>query len=67
MDCGFLNRRRFLAPYRGLQYHLQDFAGHGNDPENEKGDREYLVFLNRVSKILSQNLHFCLRQKQNLC
>ena len=36
MDCGFPNRRKFLAPYRGVRYHLQDFAGHGNDPENEK-------------------------------
>ncbi|XP_028219661.1 protein ALP1-like [Glycine soja] len=36
VDCGFPNRRKFLAPYRGVRYHLQDFAGHGNDPENEK-------------------------------
>ncbi|KAK2658981.1 hypothetical protein Ddye_005514 [Dipteronia dyeriana] len=35
-DCGFANRRQFLAPYRGVRYHLQDFAGDGNDPENEK-------------------------------
>jgi len=36
VDCGFANRRQFLAPHRGVRYHLQDFAGHGNDPENEK-------------------------------
>ncbi|KAI9161661.1 hypothetical protein LWI28_019474 [Acer negundo] len=24
------------GPYRGVRYHLQDFAGNGNDPENEK-------------------------------
>ncbi|KAK2658517.1 hypothetical protein Ddye_005050 [Dipteronia dyeriana] len=35
-DCGFANRRQFLAPYRGVCYHLQDFAGNGNDSENEK-------------------------------
>lgn len=34
MDCGFPNRRQFLAPFRGVRYHLQDFAGHGNDPQN---------------------------------
>lgn len=36
MDCGFPNRRQFLAPFRGVRYHLQDFAGQGNDPQNEK-------------------------------
>lgn len=35
VDCGFANRRQFLAPFRGVRYHLQDFAGHGRDPENE--------------------------------
>ncbi|CAL9007573.1 unnamed protein product [Prunus brigantina] len=35
VDCGFPNRRQFLAPFRGVRYHLQDFAGHGNDPQNE--------------------------------
>ncbi|KAK2641240.1 hypothetical protein Ddye_023003 [Dipteronia dyeriana] len=35
-DCGFANRHQFLALYRGVQYHLQDFAGNGNDLENEK-------------------------------
>lgn len=33
-DCGFANRPNFLAPFRGVRYHLQDFAGHGRDPEN---------------------------------
>ncbi|KAH0987928.1 hypothetical protein GBA52_015105 [Prunus armeniaca] len=35
VDCGFANRRQFLAPFQGVRYHLQDFAGHGRDPENE--------------------------------
>ncbi|XP_008231748.1 PREDICTED: putative nuclease HARBI1 [Prunus mume] len=35
VDCGFANRRQFLAPFRGVRYHLQDFAGHGRDLENE--------------------------------
>ncbi|CAL9028790.1 unnamed protein product [Prunus brigantina] len=35
VDCGFANRRQFLALFRGVRYHLQDFAGHGRDPENE--------------------------------
>ena len=35
MDCGVPNRRQFLAPFRGVRYHLQDFAGQGRDPENE--------------------------------
>ncbi|KAK1592108.1 hypothetical protein Q3G72_019602 [Acer saccharum] len=34
VDCGFPNRRQFLAPIRGVRYHLQDFAGQGRDPEN---------------------------------
>ncbi|KAI9168799.1 hypothetical protein LWI28_002116 [Acer negundo] len=33
-DCGIPNRRQFLAPIRGVRYHLQDFAGQGRDPEN---------------------------------
>nr|KYP69547.1 hypothetical protein KK1_008740 [Cajanus cajan] len=36
VDCGFSNRRQFLALFRGVRYHLQDFACQGNDPENEK-------------------------------
>ncbi|XP_040363504.1 protein ALP1-like isoform X1 [Rosa chinensis] len=33
-DCGFPNRRRFLAPFRGTRYHLKDFGGEGNHPVN---------------------------------
>lgn len=36
MDCGFANRRQFLAPFRGVRYHLQDFTGEGRDPEKEE-------------------------------
>nr|GLL35702.1 uncharacterized protein LOC109187015 [Ipomoea trifida] len=35
VDCGFPNRQQFLAPYRGVRYHLQDFVGQGCDPEND--------------------------------
>ena len=31
VDCGFPNRRKFLAPFRSVHYHLQDFAGQGRD------------------------------------
>lgn len=34
--CGFPNRLQFLAPFRGVRYHLQDFHGQGRHPENEK-------------------------------
>ncbi|KAH6764108.1 hypothetical protein C2S51_015357 [Perilla frutescens var. frutescens] len=27
VDCGFANRRQFLAPLRGVRYHLKDFGG----------------------------------------
>ncbi|KAL9293294.1 putative harbinger transposase-derived nuclease domain-containing protein [Arabidopsis thaliana] len=33
-DCGFPNRRNFLAPLRSTRYHLQDFRGEGRDPTN---------------------------------
>ncbi|KAK6160432.1 hypothetical protein DH2020_003813 [Rehmannia glutinosa] len=36
VDCGFPNRRQFLAPFRGVQYHLQDFGGEGRHPENAR-------------------------------
>ncbi|XP_048438004.1 protein ALP1-like [Pyrus x bretschneideri] len=26
VDCGFPNRHQFLAPYRGIRYHLQEIA-----------------------------------------
>ncbi|CAH8270096.1 unnamed protein product [Arabidopsis lyrata] len=35
VDCGFANRRNFLAPFRGTKYHLQDFRGQGCDPSNQ--------------------------------
>nr|KYP42458.1 hypothetical protein KK1_036148 [Cajanus cajan] len=34
-DCGFSNIRQILAPFQGVQYHLQDVAGHGNDHQNK--------------------------------
>ncbi|KAK9156845.1 hypothetical protein Scep_003419 [Stephania cephalantha] len=34
VDCGFSNRRQFLAPFRGVRYHLSDFTGQGRHPEN---------------------------------
>ena len=33
-DCGFANRRNFLAPFRSTRYHLQEFMGEGRDPSN---------------------------------
>ncbi|XP_074337294.1 uncharacterized protein LOC141674489 [Apium graveolens] len=36
VDCGFPNRLQFLAPFRGVRYHLQDFHGQGRYPENAK-------------------------------
>ena len=33
MDCGFPNRRNFLAPFLSVCYHLQYFMGQGRDPE----------------------------------
>ncbi|XP_010475193.1 PREDICTED: uncharacterized protein LOC104754661 [Camelina sativa] len=33
VDSGFANRLSFLAPFRGVKYHLQEFAGQGRDPE----------------------------------
>ncbi|KAL5754519.1 hypothetical protein ACOSP7_022739 [Xanthoceras sorbifolium] len=34
VDCRFPNRCQFLAPFRGVRYHLQDFNGQGCHPEN---------------------------------
>ncbi|XP_057808762.1 uncharacterized protein LOC131023238 [Salvia miltiorrhiza] len=34
VDCGFANRRQFLAPLRGVRYHLKDFGGDGPHPRN---------------------------------
>ncbi|XP_048629913.1 uncharacterized protein LOC125602115 [Brassica napus] len=36
VDCGFANRRNFLAPYRGVRYHLQEFSGQDSTPQNDK-------------------------------
>ncbi|XP_024007217.1 putative nuclease HARBI1 [Eutrema salsugineum] len=32
VDCGFANRLNFLAPFRGVRYHLQEWTGKGRDP-----------------------------------
>ncbi|KAH6801262.1 nuclease HARBI1-like protein [Perilla frutescens var. hirtella] len=34
VDCGFANRRQFLAPLHGIRYHLKDFGGQGRHPRN---------------------------------
>ncbi|KAK9114712.1 hypothetical protein Syun_021509 [Stephania yunnanensis] len=34
VDCGFPNRRPFLAHFRGVCYHLSDFTGQGRHLEN---------------------------------
>ncbi|XP_075521499.1 uncharacterized protein LOC142554714 [Primulina tabacum] len=34
--CGYANRRQFLAPFRGVRYHLQEFTGQGRHPEDAK-------------------------------
>ncbi|KAH6799248.1 dessication-induced 1VOC superfamily protein [Perilla frutescens var. frutescens] len=34
LDCGFANRRQFLATLRGVRYHLKDFGGQGRHPRN---------------------------------
>ncbi|KAL1225898.1 Protein ALP1-like [Cardamine amara subsp. amara] len=36
VDCGFANRPNFLAPYRGVRYHLQEFSGQNSQPTDEK-------------------------------
>ncbi|CAL2225085.1 unnamed protein product [Prunus armeniaca] len=35
VDCGFPNQRQFLAPFRGVRYHLQEFGGQGRALANE--------------------------------
>ncbi|KAK2653387.1 hypothetical protein Ddye_013243 [Dipteronia dyeriana] len=35
VDCGFPNICQFLAPFRGVRHHLQEFGGQGRDPANE--------------------------------
>ncbi|KAH6766750.1 nuclease HARBI1-like protein [Perilla frutescens var. hirtella] len=34
VDCGFAHKRQFLAPLRGVRYHLKDFGGQGRHPRN---------------------------------
>ncbi|KAH6833666.1 nuclease HARBI1-like protein [Perilla frutescens var. hirtella] len=34
VDCGFSNRRQFLAPLCGVRYHLKYFSGQGRHPRN---------------------------------
>ncbi|KAL9811928.1 putative harbinger transposase-derived nuclease domain-containing protein [Arabidopsis thaliana] len=36
VGCGFPNRRNFLAPYRGVRYHLQEYSGQNSQPTNAK-------------------------------
>ncbi|KAH6789455.1 hypothetical protein C2S51_004461 [Perilla frutescens var. frutescens] len=36
VDFGFANRRQFLAPLRGVRYHLKDFGGQGRHLRNAK-------------------------------
>ncbi|XP_073138098.1 uncharacterized protein [Henckelia pumila] len=36
VDGGYPNRRQFLAPFRGVRYHLQEFTGQGRHPEDAK-------------------------------
>ncbi|KAG6528816.1 hypothetical protein ZIOFF_011001 [Zingiber officinale] len=36
LDGGYPNRRQFLALFRGVRYHLQEFTGQGRHPENAK-------------------------------
>ena len=36
VDVGFRNTKGFLAPYKGLRYHLQDYRGSEREPQNAK-------------------------------
>ena len=53
VDCGFPNRRQFLAPFRGVRYHLQDFLGQGRDPEtsNELFNHRHASLRNTIERI----------------
>ncbi|KAK9083583.1 hypothetical protein Scep_030054 [Stephania cephalantha] len=79
VDCGFPNRRQFLAPFRGVRYHLFDFTGQGRHPENANElfnlrhsylrnvvERLFGIFKSRFT-ILKQLLHFHLKFKQSWC
>lgn len=52
-DCGFANRRKFLAPFRGTKYHLQEFTGQGCDPEtpHELFNHRHAALRNVVERI----------------
>ena len=53
VDYGFPNRRQFLAPFRGVRYHLQDFLGQGRDPEtsNELFNHRHASLRNTIERI----------------
>ena len=53
VDCGFPNRRQFLAPFRGVRYHLQDFLGQGRDPKtsNELFNHRHASLRNTIERI----------------
>ncbi|XP_042058247.1 uncharacterized protein LOC121802633 [Salvia splendens] len=36
VDAGYTNGPGFLAPYRGIQYHLNEWSTRGNNPQNPK-------------------------------
>ena len=36
VDVDFRNTKGFLAPYKGLRYHLQDYRGGEREPQNAK-------------------------------
>ena len=76
-DCGFPNRRNFLAPLRSTRYHLQNFRGEGSDPTNQNElfnlrhaslknviERIFGIFKSRFLIVLAcVALHNFLRQK----
>nr|XP_015879766.2 uncharacterized protein LOC107415874 [Ziziphus jujuba var. spinosa] len=53
VDCGFLNRCQFLAPFRGIRYHLQEFLGQGRDPKtpNELFNHRHASLINTIERI----------------
>ncbi|CAL9012785.1 unnamed protein product [Prunus brigantina] len=63
MDCGFPNRRQFLAPFRGVRYHLQEFRGQGRAPANEVElfNLRHLSLRNFIERIFG--LHNFLRKE----
>ncbi|KAH6794473.1 nuclease HARBI1-like protein [Perilla frutescens var. hirtella] len=53
VDCGFANRRQFLAPLRGVRYHLKDFGVQGRHPRNasESFNLRHASLRNVIEKI----------------